>query len=111
VEAILISGVSVFDRDLHFGQPSHIWHRQDQLMIDTEIVEPIEDFVWKIRFHEYSPGLLTSILMVMNAYFLVRYRPGLIRTEEVTVAIAVGALGTAFLSFYIPLLKGRPRRL
>ncbi len=65
---------------------------------------------WAIHFHEYSPGLLTSILMFMNVYLLVRYWPGSISTEEVAFAIAVGALGTAFLSFYIPLVKGRSQR-
>jgi hypothetical protein len=27
---------------------------------------------WSIRFHEYSPGLVSSILMWMNLYFVVR---------------------------------------
>src|SRR5215468_11077583 len=30
---------------------------------------------WTIRFHEYSPGLVSSILMWMNLYFVVRYHP------------------------------------
>jgi hypothetical protein len=68
---------------------------------------------WAIHFHEYSPGLLTSILILMNVYFVVRYwpsaGPGSISTHELSAAIAIGALATAFLSFYIPLVKGATR--
>ncbi|MGC1461813.1 MAG: HXXEE domain-containing protein [Terracidiphilus sp.] len=65
---------------------------------------------WTIRFREYSPGLLTSMLMFLNVYFLVRYWPELFRTDEAIAAIAIGALATAFLCFYIPVVKGRARR-
>jgi hypothetical protein len=64
---------------------------------------------WTIHFREYSPGLLTSVLMLMNVYLLVRYWPGSISSHEVSAAIAVGTLATAYLSFYIPLVKGTPR--
>jgi Protein of unknown function with HXXEE motif len=68
---------------------------------------------WAIHFHEYSPGLLTSILILMNVYFVVRYwpsaGPGSISTHELSASIAIGALATAFLSFYIPLVKGATR--
>src|SRR5579862_1306668 len=30
---------------------------------------------WSVRFHEYSPGLASTILIWMTDYFLVRYRP------------------------------------
>jgi hypothetical protein len=30
---------------------------------------------WTIHFREYSPGLVSSILIWMNSYFIVRYRP------------------------------------
>ena len=30
---------------------------------------------WAIRFREYSPGLLTSILIFMDFYFILRYHP------------------------------------
>src|ERR1700722_15275927 len=30
---------------------------------------------WAIHFQEYSPGLVTSILMWMNLYFILRYCP------------------------------------
>jgi hypothetical protein len=67
---------------------------------------------WAIHFHEYSPGLVTSILMWMNLYFIWRYRPA---TEPLTGGVVVPALaiglGTAlFLSLYIPLVKGRANR-
>lgn len=65
---------------------------------------------WTIHFHEYSPGLVSSILMLMNVYFLFRYWPESIGTNELAAAIAVGVLATIFLSFYIPLVKGRLRR-
>jgi Protein of unknown function with HXXEE motif len=68
---------------------------------------------WAIRFHEYSPGLVTSILMFMNIYFVVRYWPAIgpasISTHELSAAIAIATLATAFLCFYIPLVKGATR--
>ena len=30
---------------------------------------------WTIHFREYSPGLVSSILIWMDSYFIVRYRP------------------------------------
>jgi hypothetical protein len=57
---------------------------------------------WTIHFHEYSPGLLTSILIWMDSYFIVRYRPpdaittgtlwpaaliGLLAAEDKTLAV------------------------
>ena len=30
---------------------------------------------WTIHFREYSPGLVSSILIWMDAYFIIRYRP------------------------------------
>ena len=64
---------------------------------------------WAIRFREYSPGLLTSILMWMNFYFVLRYRP---MEQPITPAmwgwaVGIGTLATAFLTLYIPLVKGR----
>lgn len=63
---------------------------------------------WAVRYREYSPGLLTSILMWMNAYFIVRYRPA---SEELPLGVllpaaVIGLAAAAFLSFYIPLVKG-----
>jgi len=66
---------------------------------------------WTIRFREYSPGLVSSILMWMNFYFILRYTP---RSEAIgrgiwVPASIVGVLFTAFLVFYIPVVKGRKR--
>jgi len=66
---------------------------------------------WAIRFREYSPGLVSSILMWMNFYFILRYTPpseGIGRRIWVPASI-VGGLFTAFLVFYIPMVKGRKR--
>jgi len=67
---------------------------------------------WATRFREYSPGLLTSILMWMNAWFIVRYRPAgePLSTRSLALAATIGLLATAFLFFYFPLVKGRHMR-
>jgi hypothetical protein len=67
---------------------------------------------WAIHFREYSPGLLTSILMWMNFYFILRYRPS---TEPLSLqillpAVAIGLAWASFLFFFIPITKGRARR-
>jgi len=64
---------------------------------------------WAIRYREYSPGLLTSILIWMNSYFILRYRP---ITQDIPgvvwdLAIVIGLFFAVFLAFYIPLVKGR----
>lgn len=67
---------------------------------------------WSIRFHEYSPGLVSSILMWMNLYFVVRYRPvGETILPNVWIpALLIAAAFTAFLVLYIPVVKGRQMR-
>jgi hypothetical protein len=67
---------------------------------------------WAIHFREYSPGLLTSILIWMNFYFIVRYRPAdePLAAGILWPAIAIGLAAAAFLAFYIPLIKGRESR-
>jgi hypothetical protein len=66
---------------------------------------------WAAHFREYSPGLLTSILMWMNIYFIWRYRPeGSIPADAWWPAALIGLLFTAFLFFYIPVVKGRERK-
>jgi hypothetical protein len=66
---------------------------------------------WTIHFHEYSPGLLTSLLIWMDSYFIVRYRPAdAITAGTLWPAALIGLLAAAFLSLYIPLVKGRKRR-
>lgn len=67
---------------------------------------------WAIRFHEYSPGLVSSILIWMTTYFIVRYRPadGAISNATFWPAALIGLLFAAFLAFYFPLVKGRELR-
>lgn len=66
---------------------------------------------WTVHFREYSPGLVTSILMWMNFYFILRYTPPeqAIGQEMWVRAVIIGGLFTAFLVFYIPMVKGRKR--
>lgn len=66
---------------------------------------------WTIHFREYFPGLLTSILMWMDSYFIVRYRPpDVITAANFWPGALIGLLAAAFLSFYFPLIKGRKTR-
>jgi hypothetical protein len=67
---------------------------------------------WAIRFREYSPGLVSSILIWMDSYFIVRYRPAdeAISPQTLWGALIIGLLAAAFLAFYIPLIKGRATR-
>ena len=64
---------------------------------------------WAIRYREYSPGHVTSILIWMDFYFILRYRPPTepISTNISRPALAIGLLAAAFLAFYIPVVKGR----
>jgi hypothetical protein len=64
---------------------------------------------WAMRYREYSPGLVTSILMWMNVYFVTRYRflSETIAPSTLGVAATIGLLFTAFLVAYIPIIKGR----
>jgi Protein of unknown function with HXXEE motif len=66
---------------------------------------------WAIRFREYSPGLVTSILMWMNFYFVVRYPAAneAIPAMDWIWAAVIGGAFAAFLMLYIPLVKGRRR--
>ncbi len=66
---------------------------------------------WTLHFHEYSPGLLTSILIWMDSYFIVRYRaPDAITAATFWPAALIGLLFATFLFSYIPLVKGRKMR-
>lgn len=66
---------------------------------------------WTIRFREYSPGLVSSILMWTNLYFVLRYRPvsEVIPPTIWMCALVIAALATAFLTLYIPMVKGRQK--
>jgi len=61
---------------------------------------------WAIRFREYSPGLVTSILMWMSPYFLFRYAlpTASITASEWSVSIAIAAVVTIFLFVTFPLI-------
>src|SRR5256885_535577 len=67
---------------------------------------------WVIHFREYSSGLVSSILIWMNSYFIVRYRPVAETIAPLTLwsAVIIGLLAATFLAFYIPLVKGRAMR-
>jgi hypothetical protein len=67
---------------------------------------------WSVHFREYSPGLLTSILIWMDSYFIVRYRPisEPIEHRELWLAAIIGLISATFLAFYIPLVKGKEMR-
>jgi hypothetical protein len=65
-----------------------------------------------VYFREYSPGLLSSILIWMDYYFIVRYRPLADRIAPRTwwLAVLIGLLAAAILFSYFPLVKGRKMR-
>ena len=67
---------------------------------------------WAVRFREYSPGLVSSILIWMDSYFIVRYRPvdEPIASGILWPALSIGLLFATFLAFYIPLVKGKDMR-
>jgi hypothetical protein len=67
---------------------------------------------WAAHFREYSPGLVSSILIWMNFYFIVRYRPPdqTLLMPQWAPALAIGLAAAAFLSFFIPVVKGRAMR-
>jgi hypothetical protein len=64
---------------------------------------------WTIRFQEYSPGLLTSLLIWMQSYFIVFCRPQNLplKLREVWPGLILGLASAAFLCFYIPLIAAR----
>lgn len=67
---------------------------------------------WSIRFREYSPGLVSGVLIWIYTYFVVFYRPPLpsFTPVDLWVALAIGLGFAAFLAFYIPLVKGSAMR-
>lgn len=55
---------------------------------------------WTIHFREYSPGLVSSILIWMDSYFIVRYRSvETIALQPLWVAVFIGLLAATFLAF------------
>jgi hypothetical protein len=55
---------------------------------------------------------VSSILIWMDSYFIVRYRPvgETIEAQTFWGALIIGLLAATFLAFYIPLVKGRAMR-
>jgi Protein of unknown function with HXXEE motif len=64
---------------------------------------------WAMHFREYSPGLVSSILMWMTVYFIVRCRPidEPIAPGKLWPALVIGLLFTTFLAIFFPLVKAR----
>jgi len=64
---------------------------------------------WTAHFREYSPGLLTSLLIWMQSYFILLCRPKNqpLDLRAIWPGILLGLLAAAFLTLYIPLVKGR----
>src|SRR5271165_7009052 len=54
---------------------------------------------WTVRYREYSPGLVTSILIWMDSYFILRYRPAseVVSGTEWLAAAVIGLLAALFL--------------
>lgn len=67
---------------------------------------------WTVHFNEYSPGLVSCILIWINVYFVVRYRPAepAILPGILWPALIIGLLVATFLAFFIPLVMGRQTR-
>jgi hypothetical protein len=67
---------------------------------------------WSARFHEYSPGLLTSFLIWIQTYFIVFGRPHdqILDAGTIWPALLLCFTASAFLSFYTPIVKGRKVR-
>jgi hypothetical protein len=67
---------------------------------------------WTIRFREYSPGLLTSVLIWMQSYFIVfgRERSTPLDLRTIWPGLILGFVAAMFVTLYIPLVKGRRNR-
>jgi hypothetical protein len=103
-------------QSLHFEPGGfQVWRRFNpkdlSIGFNPEYVEERRHVGWTIRFREYSPGLVSSILMGMNFYFILRYTPlqQAIGQNIWVGALIIGGAFTAFLVFYIPVVKGRKR--
>jgi hypothetical protein len=67
---------------------------------------------WTVRYREYSPGLVTSMLFWMDSYFILRYRPDskAVSWTEWSAAAIIGLLAATFLAFFFPLVKANKAR-
>jgi hypothetical protein len=100
---VMFASVVVFDR---FGGP---WVILPLAWVIERFCNSIWHVWWSIHFREYSPGLVSCILIWMNTYFVVFYRepPPSFTSVDLRAAAAIGLTFAAFLAFYIPLVKGR----
>ena len=64
---------------------------------------------WTVHFKEYSPGLLTSLLILMESYWIAFCRPAaqLLPLRLIWPGVVFGMLAAAFLSFYMPIVAKR----
>jgi len=69
-------------------------------------------FWWAVRFKEYSPGLLTSVLILIESYWIAFCRPATqpLPIRSIWPGVVLGMLAAAFLSFYIPIVAKRLSR-
>ena len=67
---------------------------------------------WTVRFREYSPGLLTSLLIWLQSYFILFSRPSADELDfgSIWPGLILGLAAAAFLTLYIPLVQGHPKR-
>jgi hypothetical protein len=68
---------------------------------------------WAIHFKEYSPGLLTSLLIWMESYWIAFCRPAHqnLPLNDVWPGVVLGLLAAAFMSFYMPIVASRLAKL
>jgi hypothetical protein len=64
---------------------------------------------WTARFREYSPGLVTSVLIWIQSYFIAFGRPSeqTLDLRMIWPGLILGLAAAAFLCFYFPMVKGR----
>jgi hypothetical protein len=64
---------------------------------------------WSAHFQEYSPGLLTSLLILIESYWIALCRPAgqTLPLQSVWPGVVLGVLAAAFLSFYMPIVAKR----
>jgi hypothetical protein len=83
------------------GNPDSILQQQE-----PQRYEHSADFLFLVH------GPVSSILIWMDSYFIVRYGPvgETIAPRTLWGAVLIGLLAATFLAFYIPLVKGRTMR-
>jgi Protein of unknown function with HXXEE motif len=61
---------------------------------------------WAVHFGEYSPGLLTSLLIWMHTYFILFCRPihEEFQLRAIWPGLVIGLVAAAFVSFYMPVV-------